>query len=86
MTERLHVYQALWAMDKLVSPEASTAEKFDRVTHERKHNENADCSPTQALFAAHHQPVNDRGGQNNGGAGQKRQNSANQSNGKKNHH
>ncbi|HWJ35733.1 MAG TPA: hypothetical protein VNR70_10730 [Steroidobacteraceae bacterium] len=31
MTKRLHVYQALWAMDKLVSPEASTAEKFDRV-------------------------------------------------------
>jgi hypothetical protein len=31
VTERLHVYQALWAMDKLVSPEASTAEKFDRV-------------------------------------------------------
>jgi hypothetical protein len=31
MIERLHVYQALWAMDKLVSPEASTAEKFDRV-------------------------------------------------------
>lgn len=31
MTERLQVYQALWAMDKLVSPEASTAEKFDRV-------------------------------------------------------
>jgi hypothetical protein len=31
MTNRLQVYQALWAMDKLVSPEASTAEKFDRV-------------------------------------------------------
>jgi len=31
MTERLHVYQSLWAMDKIVSPEASTAEKFDRV-------------------------------------------------------
>jgi hypothetical protein len=29
--DRLHVYQALWAMDKLKSPEASTAEKFDRV-------------------------------------------------------
>ena len=27
----LLVHQALWAMDKLVSPEASTAEKFDRV-------------------------------------------------------
>lgn len=27
----LQVHQALWAMDKLVSPEASTAEKFDRV-------------------------------------------------------
>jgi hypothetical protein len=31
MNDRLQVYQALWAMDKLVSPEASTAEKFDRV-------------------------------------------------------
>jgi hypothetical protein len=31
MSDRLQVYQALWAMDKLVSPEASTAEKFDRV-------------------------------------------------------
>ncbi len=31
MTNPLHVYQALWAMDKLVTPEASTAEKFDRV-------------------------------------------------------
>jgi hypothetical protein len=31
MSERLQVYQALWAMDKLASPEASTAEKFDRV-------------------------------------------------------
>ena len=31
MSDRLRVYQALWAMDKLVSPEASTAEKFDRV-------------------------------------------------------
>jgi hypothetical protein len=31
MTNALHVYQALWAMDKLVTPEASTAEKFDRV-------------------------------------------------------
>jgi hypothetical protein len=31
VTDRLLVYQALWAMDKLVSPEASTAEKFDRV-------------------------------------------------------
>jgi sugar phosphate isomerase/epimerase len=31
MNNRLHVYQALWAMDKLGSPEASTAEKFDRV-------------------------------------------------------
>jgi hypothetical protein len=31
MTDRLKVFQALWAMDKLVSPEATTAEKFDRV-------------------------------------------------------
>lgn len=31
MSDRLHVYQSLWAMDKVVSPEASTAEKFDRV-------------------------------------------------------
>ncbi len=31
MTKGLHVYQALWAMDKLASPEASTAEKFDCV-------------------------------------------------------
>jgi hypothetical protein len=28
---RLQVFQALWAMDKLVSPEASLADKFDRV-------------------------------------------------------
>jgi hypothetical protein len=31
MTDRLRVFQALWAMDKLVVPEASIAEKFDRV-------------------------------------------------------
>jgi hypothetical protein len=31
VTDRLQVHQALWAMDKLGSPEASTAEKFDRV-------------------------------------------------------
>ena len=31
MRDRLHVYQALWGMSALVSPEASTAEKFDRV-------------------------------------------------------
>jgi hypothetical protein len=31
MTDRLQVYQALWGMDKLVFPEASLAEKFDRV-------------------------------------------------------
>lgn len=31
MLERLQVYQALWAMDKLASPEASTSEKFDQV-------------------------------------------------------
>ena len=31
MIERLEVFQALWAMDKLVTPEASTAEKFDRI-------------------------------------------------------
>src|SRR6204780_3839476 len=31
MVNRLLVYQALWAMDRLVSPEASVAEKFDRV-------------------------------------------------------
>ena len=30
-TSRLQVFQALWAMDKLVSPEASTPEKFERV-------------------------------------------------------
>lgn len=29
--QRLQVFQALWAMDQLVAPEASTAEKFDRV-------------------------------------------------------
>lgn len=28
---RLHVYQALWAMDRLGAPAASTGEKFDRV-------------------------------------------------------
>jgi len=31
MGNRLLVYQALWGMDRLVAPEASTAEKFDRV-------------------------------------------------------
>jgi hypothetical protein len=31
MTPRLKVFQALWAMDRLVTPEATTAEKFDRV-------------------------------------------------------
>jgi hypothetical protein len=31
MIERLQIYQSLWAMDKLVSPEASVAQKFDRV-------------------------------------------------------
>src|SRR3984957_20887013 len=31
MGNRLLVYQALWAMDRLVSPEASVAQKFDRV-------------------------------------------------------
>lgn len=31
MASRLLVYQALWAMDALVLPEASLAEKFDRV-------------------------------------------------------
>jgi hypothetical protein len=31
MANRLLVYQALWAMDRLVSPEAPLAEKFDRV-------------------------------------------------------
>src|ERR1700688_4386796 len=31
MANRLAVYQALWAMDGLVTPEASMAEKFDRV-------------------------------------------------------
>ncbi len=31
MTESLRVYQALWAMDRLSTPEASLAEKFDRV-------------------------------------------------------
>src|ERR1700735_3966495 len=31
MANRLLVYQALWAMDRLVSPEATVAEKFDRV-------------------------------------------------------
>ena len=29
--QRLQVFQALWAMDQLVAPEASSAEKFDRV-------------------------------------------------------
>lgn len=32
MTNRLQVFQALWAMDRLNSPEASIAEKFDRVS------------------------------------------------------
>jgi len=31
MSDRLLVFQALWAMDKLTSPECSTTEKFDRV-------------------------------------------------------
>jgi hypothetical protein len=31
MGNRLLVYQALWAMDRLAVPEASVAEKFDRV-------------------------------------------------------
>lgn len=31
MTNALHVYQALWAMDKLATPEVSTGDKFDRV-------------------------------------------------------
>jgi len=31
MPNRFLVYQALWAMDRLVTPEASLAEKFDRV-------------------------------------------------------
>lgn len=31
MAERLKVYQSLWAMDRLSTPEASVAEKFDRV-------------------------------------------------------
>ncbi len=31
MANRLQVYQALWAMERLSSPEASVAEKFDRV-------------------------------------------------------
>ena len=31
MANRLQVYQALWAMDRLVSPEATTAAKFDQV-------------------------------------------------------
>jgi hypothetical protein len=31
MGNRLLVYQALWAMDRLATPEASVAEKFDRV-------------------------------------------------------
>ena len=31
MAEAIKVYQALWAMDRLVTPEASVAEKFDRV-------------------------------------------------------
>jgi hypothetical protein len=31
MGNRLLVYQALWAMDRLIAPEASVAEKFDRV-------------------------------------------------------
>jgi len=31
MANRLLVYQALWAMDRLVSPEAPLAEKFERV-------------------------------------------------------
>jgi sugar phosphate isomerase/epimerase len=31
MPNRILVYQALWAMDRLAAPEASIAEKFDRV-------------------------------------------------------
>src|SRR6202521_2897420 len=31
MGNRLLVYQALWAMDRLIAPEAPVAEKFDRV-------------------------------------------------------
>src|SRR3984957_13659000 len=31
MANRLLVYQALWAMDRLVAPEATVSEKFDRV-------------------------------------------------------
>src|ERR1700730_2479727 len=31
MANRLLAYQALWAMDRLCPPEASVAEKFDRV-------------------------------------------------------
>ena len=31
MGNRLLVYQALWAMDRLAVPEPSVAEKFDRV-------------------------------------------------------
>ena len=31
MPDRLLVYQALWAMDRLTTPEATIAEKFDRV-------------------------------------------------------
>jgi hypothetical protein len=31
MANRLLVYQALWAMDRLAAPEASIGEKFDRV-------------------------------------------------------
>ena len=31
MADRLLIYQALWAMDKLVTPEACTGDKFDRV-------------------------------------------------------
>jgi hypothetical protein len=31
MANRLLVYQALWAMERLVTPETSLAEKFDRV-------------------------------------------------------
>jgi hypothetical protein len=31
MAEALLVYQALWAMDRLEVPEASLADKFDRV-------------------------------------------------------
>ena len=31
MTERLQVYQALWAMDRLATPESTLAHKFDQV-------------------------------------------------------